>query len=218
MSTAQQVWLQKLGGAKNPVRQVQDDIMKDNLSQIQKSASKLNSTKVDATRQAEEKLTSEGPRPGERLVIVGSHIYFVMLLVYFYLLQLCFSFCCRFRQLKEQEERRKQQREEEKRRAEEAAANASKVYETHDKPVEAGNLVADDLVVEKSQAVPADTDPSTSGVVLNGNPSSKSLDKNQNSTSTPQTGNNEASAHVNVGINDQSQDKVLFLMSIGHLC
>lgn len=64
LSTAQQVWLQKLGGAKNPVRQVPNDIMKDDLTQVQKSISKLNSTKVEEARQSEK--TSEGPRPGER--------------------------------------------------------------------------------------------------------------------------------------------------------
>ena len=70
MSTAQQVWLQKLGGAKNPLMQIQDDIMKDDEMQIQKSIPKANSSKSEA-RQGE-KLTSGGPRPGERLVIVGS--------------------------------------------------------------------------------------------------------------------------------------------------
>ncbi|RDX67503.1 ALBINO3-like protein 1, chloroplastic, partial [Mucuna pruriens] len=64
LSTAQQVWLQKLGGAKNPVRQVPDDIMKDDLTQVQKSISKLNSTKAEEARQSEK--TSEGAQPGER--------------------------------------------------------------------------------------------------------------------------------------------------------
>jgi len=68
LSTAQQVWLQKLGGAKNPVRQVPDDIMKNDLSQVQKSISKLNSTIAEETRQSEK--TSEGPRPGDRYVVI----------------------------------------------------------------------------------------------------------------------------------------------------
>ncbi|CAL0333120.1 unnamed protein product [Lupinus luteus] len=172
LSTAQQVWLQKLGGAKNPIGKIQDDIVKDELLQIQKSVPKLDSANTEAVKQTEEKLTSNGPQPGER-----------------------------FRLLKEQEKRRKQQREEEKRKAEEAVAQATKT-------VEDGIQAADDLVVEKSQVVAADTDPSTSGVVVNGNSLSKSLEENQNQTSTPQTENNEGSAHVNVvGINEQSQDK-----------
>ncbi|EEF47589.1 conserved hypothetical protein [Ricinus communis] len=96
LSTAQQVWLQKLGGAKNPVSQedhlrVQKSV--DQL-QVQKSVSELDSTKAKAIQV--EKLTPEGLRPGER-----------------------------FKQLKEQEAKRKQQREEEKRKAEEAAAISS---------------------------------------------------------------------------------------------
>lgn len=87
MSTLQQIWLQKLGGAKNPVRQVLDGNVKDDLMQIQKSVTKLNSTEVEEARKSE-KLTSEGPRPGDRLVIitVGSHTFFIMLLIYFHLL------------------------------------------------------------------------------------------------------------------------------------
>lgn len=84
LSTAQQVWLQKLGGAKNPVRQVPGDIMKDDLTQVQKSMPKLNSTKAEEARQSEK--TSEGPRPGERLVIVGSYTHFIHYIVYFNLL------------------------------------------------------------------------------------------------------------------------------------
>ncbi|MCH93663.1 ALBINO3-like protein 1 chloroplastic-like, partial [Trifolium medium] len=56
---------------------------------------KLNSTKVEEARK-DEKLTSEGPRPGDR-----------------------------FKQLMELEARKKHQREEEKRKAEEAAAKAN---------------------------------------------------------------------------------------------
>lgn len=69
MSTLQQIWLIKLGGAKNPLRQVLDDNLKNDLIQTQKPVSKLNSTKVEETRKVE-KLTSEGPQPGDRLVII----------------------------------------------------------------------------------------------------------------------------------------------------
>ncbi|CAI9093307.1 OLC1v1028777C1 [Oldenlandia corymbosa var. corymbosa] len=60
LSTAQQVYLQKLGGAENPMKQFNDDIAKKELSQIQKSTT---ATKTD---DRVEKPTSEGPRPGER--------------------------------------------------------------------------------------------------------------------------------------------------------
>lgn len=64
MSTAQQVWLQKLGGAKIPVSQFSTDVIKEDQTKVQKSISDLNLTQKN-TRQ-EEKLTAEGPRPGER--------------------------------------------------------------------------------------------------------------------------------------------------------
>ncbi|KAK7306198.1 hypothetical protein VNO77_44124 [Canavalia gladiata] len=172
LSTAQQVWLQKLGGAKNPVKQVQNDIMKDDLTQVQKSIPKLNSsTKLEETRQSEK--MSEEPQRGDR-----------------------------FKQIMEQEARRRQQKEEEKRKATEAAA-----AKVHEKTIEGGNPTGDGLVVEKSQTVASDTDPSISGVV-NGNPSSKDLEGNQNSTSTLETENKEGSAHCNdVEINEDSLDK-----------
>lgn len=68
LSTAQQVSLQKFGGAKDPMKQF-SDIVKDEQLDIQKSVPGLNSTKKEA-RQAEN-LTTEGPRPGERLVVVS---------------------------------------------------------------------------------------------------------------------------------------------------
>lgn len=107
LSMAQQVWLQKLGGAKNPVRELNDDVnlsrgrsddvnlpmelnddvIREEQLRIQKSLSELKSSR-NVAKQVE-KVTSEGSRPGDR-----------------------------FKQLKEQEARKKQQREE----AEKAAA------------------------------------------------------------------------------------------------
>lgn len=69
MSTAQQVWLQKLGGAKISVRTTPEDIPKEDQVQIQKSVSELITTKKVA-RQGE-KLTSDGLLPGERLIFVN---------------------------------------------------------------------------------------------------------------------------------------------------
>ncbi|XP_016180670.1 ALBINO3-like protein 1, chloroplastic [Arachis ipaensis] len=174
LSTAQQVWLQKLGGAKNPVVQIQDDIMKDDQMKIPKSVPKVNSTKTEARQ--DEKSTSGGPQPGER-----------------------------FRQLKEQEARRRQQREEEKGKATEAASKATKVYETNEITVEKGNQDGGDNV-ENSQHVNADADPSTSQVTVNGNPLSKDLEENQNSTYTPQRESNEGSPFNN-GVNEKSDEE-----------
>lgn len=69
LSTAQQVWLQKLGNAKNSLKQFNDIVMdkpvdvKKPVSELKSSVSELKSTKE--ARQAE-KLTAEGLRPGDR--------------------------------------------------------------------------------------------------------------------------------------------------------
>ncbi|CAI0425992.1 unnamed protein product [Linum tenue] len=104
LSTLQTVWLQKLGGAKNPVKQLNDELIKRIEVQTEKPPLDVNSMKATAeltptkaTTTKEEK-KPEGPRPGER-----------------------------FRQLKEEEARRKKQREEEKRIAEEAPLEASQM-------------------------------------------------------------------------------------------
>lgn len=73
LSTAQQVWLQKLGGAKNLVGTNTDDVIKEEKLQIQKSVSELDATKEEVRRG--EKLTSEGPRPGERLIFVDTFLF-----------------------------------------------------------------------------------------------------------------------------------------------
>jgi YidC/Oxa1 family membrane protein insertase len=68
LSTLQQIWLQKLGGAKNPLRQVLDDDVKNvDLMHVQKSVSNLNFTKIEEARK-DSKLTSEGPRLGDKYV------------------------------------------------------------------------------------------------------------------------------------------------------
>lgn len=88
LSTAQQIWLQKLGGAKNPLRQFSDNSMiREEPSDIQKSVLNIKKSVVeDETEKVVSsgvKADSGGLRPGER-----------------------------FKQLKEQEARRKKQREE----------------------------------------------------------------------------------------------------------
>ncbi|XVE74888.1 hypothetical protein DITRI_Ditri12bG0054700 [Diplodiscus trichospermus] len=62
LSTGQQVWLQKLGGAKNPAKKLNDDIIKEELVRLQNP--ELNATRKKAKQ--EERSTQEGLRPGER--------------------------------------------------------------------------------------------------------------------------------------------------------
>ncbi|XP_062110530.1 ALBINO3-like protein 1, chloroplastic [Humulus lupulus] len=64
LSTAQQVWLQKLGGAKIPVMQFPTDVVKEDQPQVKKSISDLNVIQNDTAQ--EKKLTAKGPQPGER--------------------------------------------------------------------------------------------------------------------------------------------------------
>lgn len=72
LSTAQQVWLQKYGGAKNPVEKLTNLVMKEDKTQkaeksiseplVQKSVSELKIRR----EKGGEKVTPEGPKPGER--------------------------------------------------------------------------------------------------------------------------------------------------------
>ncbi|KAK4493540.1 hypothetical protein RD792_018048, partial [Penstemon davidsonii] len=64
LSTAQQVWLRKLGGAKNPIPQLSADSIKKEQSQALKSISEATIAKTVVKK--EEQLTPEGLRPGER--------------------------------------------------------------------------------------------------------------------------------------------------------
>ncbi|KFK44506.1 hypothetical protein AALP_AA1G265700 [Arabis alpina] len=108
LSTAQQVWLQKYGGAKNPVEKLTNLVMKEDKTQkveksisemvIQKSVSEL---KIPREKSGE-KVTPEGPKPGER-----------------------------FRLLKEQEAKRRQEKEEERRKAE-AALSTQNINSTQE--------------------------------------------------------------------------------------
>uniref|UniRef100_A0A2P2JAD5 Membrane insertase YidC/Oxa/ALB C-terminal domain-containing protein n=2 Tax=Rhizophora mucronata TaxID=61149 RepID=A0A2P2JAD5_RHIMU len=64
LSTLQQVWLQKLGGARNPARQFNDDIFKEDQLNNGKYVPDLNSTKPKSAQVQES--TPEGPHAGER--------------------------------------------------------------------------------------------------------------------------------------------------------
>ncbi|KAF8107958.1 hypothetical protein N665_0116s0155 [Sinapis alba] len=100
LSTAQQVWLQKYGGAKNPMEKLTNLVMKEDKTQkvdksiseplVQKSVSEL---RIPREKDGE-KVTSQGPKPGER-----------------------------FRLLKEQEAKRRREKDEEMKKAEAALSN-----------------------------------------------------------------------------------------------
>lgn len=113
LSTAQQAWLQKLGGAKTPDKQFIDEIIKQEqeLARVQSEAPKLNSISSSTVARQEEKLTAEGLKPGER-----------------------------FKQLKEQEARLRQL-EEEKRKAEKVAKVESLTINDSDKSATVGVVV-----------------------------------------------------------------------------
>lgn len=64
LSTAQQVWLQKMGGANNPVKQLSNDTI-GNGEQSKTLKSVFETTAVEEAPK-KEKPTSEGPRPGDR--------------------------------------------------------------------------------------------------------------------------------------------------------
>ncbi|GAY43974.1 ALBINO3-like protein 1 [Citrus sinensis] len=184
LSTAQQVWLQKFGGAKDPMKQF-SDIIKDERLDINKSVPGLSSTKKEAGQA--EKLTTEGPRPGER-----------------------------FKQIKEQEARRRQQREEEKRKAAEAAAKGNQTI-NGEQEREASILgsakgVQTDLVDKDDENFPSVTGDNASniGVAINGNISSHEFKENQDTISVFRTGDNEVSANSEVdGRNEQQSQENL---------
>ncbi|KAG7598381.1 Membrane insertase YidC/ALB3/OXA1/COX18 [Arabidopsis suecica] len=144
LSTAQQVWLQKYGGAKNPVEKFTNLVSKEDKTQkiekpiseplVQKSVSEL---KIPREKGGE-KVTSEGPKPGER-----------------------------FRLLKEQEAKRRREREE-RQKAEAALSNqnTNKAHEQDGKPDTA--IVAGDNGETELYAAEETSDGT---VAVNGKPS-----------------------------------------------
>nr|GMD95407.1 ALBINO3-like protein 1, chloroplastic [Ipomoea batatas] len=61
LSTGQQVWLQKLGGAKNPMKELRDDTVRKEQPEVLNSLSE-----APIAQKKDENVTSGGPRPGER--------------------------------------------------------------------------------------------------------------------------------------------------------
>ncbi|ERN13719.1 ALBINO3-like protein 1, chloroplastic [Amborella trichopoda] len=91
LSTAQQVWLQKLGGDKNSVVKYYDEAISQKQAKTLSSETKFDANQIQE-KPREAQTESRGPRPGER-----------------------------FKQIKEQEATRRKQQEEEARRKLEAA-------------------------------------------------------------------------------------------------
>lgn len=60
------MWLQRFGGARNPLVQSIDAIIKKEEDQSQKTGSDFTAARKEAKK---EKLTAEGLRPGERLLL-----------------------------------------------------------------------------------------------------------------------------------------------------
>lgn len=68
LSTTQQVWLQNSGGAKNTVSKLSDTVLKEEPSQVQSSIFETTTTKKEPRA---ETLVPQGPRPGERLILIN---------------------------------------------------------------------------------------------------------------------------------------------------
>lgn len=161
LSTLQQVYLQKMGGANNPLGQLSDDFIKEEQSPPPKTISddifkqQLSPPEtVFETKsiQTEEKSPSTGLRPGER-----------------------------FKKLKEEEARRKRQREEEQLKNEAAVENSASKTHGHEKldsSVGADNRNTVGLVESKiDQRATASFEVSNGGTAVNEivNGSSKEL-------------------------------------------
>lgn len=63
LSSAQQVWLQKMGGANNPAKKINYEVLREDLPKVQESVFNITSVKEPPKT---EKLDSQGYRPGER--------------------------------------------------------------------------------------------------------------------------------------------------------
>ncbi|CAB4294848.1 unnamed protein product [Prunus armeniaca] len=181
LTTAQQVWLQKFGGAKNPVSQLNDNFIKEDELQIQKSVSELKLTQKD-TRQ-EEKLTPEGLRPGERFKMIKE----------------------------QEARRKQQREEEKRKVEQAAAKGTQITNERHEgeaRLLDNENGAAVELVVEKSEGRHSQTTTHSSsdvGVSVNGDRSIQDLKEDQNTVSVLKMENSEVSANLEVERRDEQK-------------
>lgn len=148
LSTAQQVWLQKMGGAKNPIGQLNEEIFMEKKTQPEEYVLETKSSQVDIkSTKIEEISPSTGLRPGER-----------------------------FKKLKEEEEaRKKRQMEEAKIQIEEAASEAVLMTkdgnEKQDSIVESANGTVAGLVDarnETDQSSTSGSNGSSDDIAVNG--------------------------------------------------
>ncbi|KAK8970604.1 hypothetical protein KSP40_PGU003120 [Platanthera guangdongensis] len=125
LSTAQQIWLQRLGGAKNPLKQFGDET-KDGTSNILKSLSNMQIPTLIENEKSKSNIGSQtdsgAPPRGERLADPLERTFYLAVNVF---VSTNFNFMhpqdiqCRFKQIKEAEAMRRKQREEARIRAEE---------------------------------------------------------------------------------------------------
>lgn len=122
----------------------------------------------------------------------------------------------RFKQIKEQEEARRRQKEEEKRKAEEAAAKGTQpINEGHEREAEreakllerengagAGSVAETN---EKAQSVSTFHNPSSVGVVVNGDLSGQDSQEDQKTASMFRMENDKVSANSKVDWSDEQQ-------------
>lgn len=153
LSTAQQVWLRKMGGAKNPMmNQFNDDSMKKVQSQVLKSIAEAPVTKKEVKK--EEKPTSGGPRPGDR-----------------------------FKQLKEQEARRKREREERRKAEEVTATGIEiandEIKSSKTNPVEREDSHLDSSSLGSNSVISSGSSSSLEAIAVNGNGSSSKSDDDE---------------------------------------
>lgn len=230
MSTAQQVWLQKLGGANISASTLAEDIIKNDEFQIPKPVAELGSTKKEAREG--EKLKSQGLPPGERLIFVNTCLYLLCILWVILAVLICLYWVSkflilflvsdnlllysRFKQIKEQEARRRQE-EEEKRKAEEAAAKGTQPtnegHEREAKLLERENGAGADSVAESNeevQSVATLHSSSNVGVVVNGDLSGQDSEEDQKMTPMFRMENDKVSTNSKVDWSDgqQSYEKV----------
>lgn len=180
LSTAQQVWLQKLGGADISAKTLTEDFFKKDEVQIQKSVSELNSPKKEAGQ--EEKPTSEGLRPGERFKMLKE----------------------------QEAKRRQQKEEEKSKAEEAAAKGGQPNDEGHEREarlLDRENEAGTDSFAENDEKVQSVTtfQNSSNGGSVNGGLSSRDSQEDQKMTPMFRTEDNKASANSDVDNGDGQQ-------------
>ncbi|KAL5552714.1 hypothetical protein UlMin_040115 [Ulmus minor] len=181
LSTAQQVWLQKLGGAKIPVKQFSADVIKEEQPQVAKSTPELTSTLKDITQG--EKSTPEGPRPGERFRQLKE----------------------------QEARRRREREEEEKRKAEASAQATQITNESQENKTRLLETETDtgvELFVETNETHQSENavhNSSNGGITVNSDLSRQDSKENSNATSIFQMEDDEV--HSNSGVDGRDEQQ-----------